>query len=540
MKNLSRCSFALAALMVLHGCGGGSSDSNKDVGIVDNGPGSDNDEPDREIVTMFAMEGDLKFDYSLREYGGSDFVYSTDLALKITTEFSEGEYIATNLFVGGMYTDDYYSPAIISASEIHIRVASRIDGSSTTIDIPSQALQEQRVPCRLAATSNTTGSVGVIAVELAESFTDYCGTNAETWVYSYLDGNGTWWKADGEIDAKNIFYTSAGEVDFIVSTNYSDGSASIYSAQGTLLKVLSSSAIDREIEVLPLDSDGVTRDDSYVAIIIEATIRVASRRMLLESGIEGSHIIESDLSTDRQVMARVTKFNAQGIILRSGSDLILIDSVRRVADKVADLSALNADSWELDELYVHGNQLFLILLKYDAVGNDHRARGKLVGVDLANIGAGIEDIVTSQSMIRQARATNAMFFNHTTESNVQRSIVVQGNGSRSVSGEHHHYVSGINLEKGGKDIETFLLRADSATEFGNLVDPAIWTVNEFTGNQSALAGNMSGECEWFQGRYGVGSNVNVATMCDGLFAWRRVDTGTGGVYYISSNWQLVF
>jgi len=545
MKNISLCSIAFASLMALQGCGGGSSDS--DNGATSGGPGGSDDTGSDDngqgggVVTMIAMQGDLKFDYSLREYGGTNFVYTTELASKKVTEFSEGEYVATNLFVGGLYGDDFYAPAIVSAGKKHIQLASRIDGKSTHIQIPNLALRETRIPCSVAATANATGSVAVIAVELSEPVEgrDYsCGDNPETWVYSYSNGNDTWWKADGYIDTQDIFHTSEGEIDFLVATNYVGNAASIYSTDGALLEDLSADPLAMGIRVIPLDAGATTRDDSYVAVVTEGTVRVTSRRLLVESGIASSTTLLSDISRASQVVTRVNKFNEQGIVLRSDSELYLIDSVQRDATKVADISALYAESWELDEVFVLGNHLFLVMEKYE--GNSDTPVGKLVGVDLENVGAGAEEIVTSKTSIRAAWATGARFFNYTNDSNVQKSVVVRSDGTRSMSGEHSHYGSVINLEKGGKDVQTILLRAASGTDSGGLINPSVWTVNEYTGTPIESIGNITDECESVTGRYGVGSLMNIATMCGNQFAWRSLDTSTGEIRYISSNLRAIF
>lgn len=540
MKNLSCSSLVLTTLLALQGCGGsGDSTSNTAGASGATGNGGEGG-GDSNAAPIAAMEGNLKFDFSLRSYNGNDFAYSTDLTTKISSEFSEGDYLATNLFVGGVNADDFYAPAIVSASPSHIRIASRIDGSSATVDIPAPALQEQRIPCSLAATANSNGATGVVALRLAKPADGSCGQSAQTWVYSYSKGAGTWWQASGAIDTRDIHHSKDGDIDFIVASSSSGNALNIYNQQGGLLNTVTAHTSQRGTDVLSLDAGGPTRDDGYVAIIVDETIRVTSRRMLIESGLAGSSVIKSNLSADREIITVVNKFNERGVILRSGDDLILIDSARRNAKRVADISGLTSDAWMLDEVSVLGNQLILNFSKFESTGDSFHVRGKLARVDLTKIEDGIEHITTSQSEIRQARATGAMFFNVTTTTNELKAIVVKPNGSIAVSDNRTFYVSGVNLEKGGKEIETFLLAADSVSAEGRLVDPEIWTVNEFTGSPDALKGNVAGECEWFMGAYGVGSHVNAATMCNGSFSWQRVDTDTGDVRFVSSKWEAVF
>jgi len=528
MRNTKFYAVTMAATLALYGCGGGGSDS-----------GTTNAEtatPDDSITQPPVTEGALVYDYSLRKIGGSHSLYRQNLETNQSAKLADDEYTATNLYVGGMYSDDIYSPAVISGGETHIRIASRIDGTSTIVSLPQAA--GGTVVCSIDAVANTNGTEGLVAVEMAESVDDCLSWNNdlnESWVYHYTSSGGEWWQADGVIAWRHMFFTSGGEIDFLTAYDNQTTKTTVYSPSGEVLQTLVGGQTTREVEVFSLEAGGTTRDDSYVAVFVNDKAHVTTRRMLIESGLAGATTVLSELPQYNETFTWMTMINNEGVIIGSDSELFIVDGVQRSGRKIAELDAQYAEGWKVRGVRVWSGMVYVMMEK-DAGGWDsgYTPNSKLLAIDLSEDSLTPLVLLTTEGLIEPARGDGVLFFNYVSEAGVYEALIIQSDGLVSISDGHSYYGSALNLEKGGDGFVAFLLKSTEGSAGQGLTDPTLWAVNTTTGSELAQIGSVSGDCEWIDGFYSVGTHVSVYSKCDDTFAFQTLDLVTGSLRWVSS------
>jgi|AntRauTorcE11898_2_1112593.scaffolds.fasta_scaffold11121_2 hypothetical protein len=535
MRNIKFYAVTMAATLALYGCGGGGSDSGA-ANAQTATPAGDS------ITQPPATDGKLVYDYSLRKAGGSYSLYRQNLETNQSVKFADDEYTATNLYVGGVYADNFYSPAVISGGENHIRIASRIDGTSTTITLPQAA--GGTVVCNIDAAANTNGTEGLVAVDMAESVDDclsWSGGLYKSWIYHYTSNGGEWWQADGLIDWRHMFFTGGGAIDFLTAYDNQTKTTTVYSPSGEVLQTLAGGQTSREVEVFSLEAGGATRDDSYVAVLVNDKAHVTTRRMLIESGLASATAVLSELSQNNRTISLMSAFNDEGVIISSDSDLFIVDGVQRSGKQIADLDSHYQQGWEVWEAFVKGGMVYVVMEK-DAGGWDsgYTPNSKLLAIDLSEDSLTPLVLLTTEGLIEPARGDGVLFFNYVSEAGVYEALIIQSDGLVSISDGHSYYGSALNLEKGGDGFVAFLLKSTEGSAGQGLTDPTLWAVNTTTGSELAQIGSVSGDCEWIDGFYSVGTHVSVYSKCDDTFAFQTLDLVTGSLRWVSSGLRSIF
>lgn len=535
MRNIQFYAVTMAATLALYGCGGGGSDSGA-ANAQTATPAGDS------ITQPPATDGKLVYDYSLRKAGGSYSLYRQNLETNQSVKFADDEYTATNLYVGGVYADDFYSPAVISGGENHIRIASRIDGTSTTVTLP-QAVGGT-VVCVINSVANTDATEGLVAVDMAESVDDCLSWNSDlnkSWVYHYTSSGGEWWQADGLIDWRRMFFTGGGEIDFLTAYDNQTKQTTVYSPSGEVLQTLVGGQTTGEVEVFPLEAGGTVRDDSYVAVLVDDKVHVTTRRMLIESGLVGATTVLSELSRNNRMISLMNALNNEGVIISSDSDLFIVDGVQRSGKQIADLDSHYQQGWEVWEAFVKGGMVYVVMEKDAGYWESgYTTNSKLLAIDLSEDSLTPMVLLTTEGFIEPARGSGVLFFNYVSETGVYEALIIQSDGRVSVSDGHSYYGSALNLEKGGDGFVAFLLKSTEGSSGQGLTDPTLWAVNTETGSDQAQIGSVSGDCERIDGLYSVGSHVSVSSICDNTFAFQTLNLVTGSLRWVSAGWQAIY
>jgi len=522
------CSIALA----LVGCGDGGSSSSSNSSQA----GQDNAGPGVTAKSLPELDGYIEHDYSLRGTNENPRVYRRNLESHSLAYVQAGDKVGGQVFAGGVFTDNLFAPAAVTASSTSVSIHSRVDGTSVKLS----NIGGGQEPCSVKGFVNSDLSTGLVNLAMSGgNLTCDLSVDSDDTHYWWTLGANTLevWEADGVSSYTDVFFNGDGDIDFVVANNYAERTIILYGESGAELKrVAGSTWVPR---VYPMAEPGPTRDETFVGVLSDGEFLMTSVAMLLDSGLAGAQPVLSGLSESARLASLSLIEDDKYTIIADRGVLHKVDEINRSASLFADFSDKFADGWALDDVVVMGDKAIALWTTFQGADRSDPL-GEVYTVDLSS---GEVDLpLAVESTFVASRTESLLFVNFLDFSGRNRTLIVGRPGGPVVPNAETYYATSMNLTRGGDRAKVLAMSSSIERDVlspAGLLNPDIWAVNETTGNITSKVMTLPYNCYSMDSLYAINSHLSVVSFCEDGFAIEELELERGTLSFVTSDLRAI-
>ncbi|MBL3556684.1 MULTISPECIES: hypothetical protein [Marinobacter] len=527
-SGFSRLSATILTLsLVLTGCGEGSSSSGSSAASGSDATG-DSSLPD--------TDGTIAYDFSLRGTEDNPRVYRRNLQSRSLGVVQSDDSVGGQVFAGGVYEDDLFAPAVVTASPDAVSIHSRVTGESAEL----WDLGKGQEPCSVRGFANSDLASGLVYVEMSGGNLT-CDTSVDSddntyWV-KFENGKVDRWEADGKSTYSHVYFNGEGNIDLISAHNHADKTVTLYDESGRVLQRLEGST--RKPEIYPMAAPGLTHDDTYVGVLNDDRFLATTVSMLVNSGLSGAKPLLTGLSRNARLASRSLIEDDRYAVIDDGGVLHKVDQINRSASVLADFSQKYDNGWVIDEVFLVGRKAIVLSSTYDDVDR-LVSTSEAHSIDLAS--GEVTLLLAEDSAFRAARTDSLLFINYLNSELRYRTLMIQAAAEPLVTAVETYYATAQNLARGGDRSKVFALTSDEPKAIDSpvaLLNPEIWEVNEDTGSYLGAVTKLQYNCQSMDALYAINSHVSVFSFCDDGFALQELELERGWLSFVTSDYRTV-
>lgn len=521
--------FCLPATLVtlslaLTGCGEGSSSSSGNSGAAGLDATEETPVPD--------MNGTIAYDFSLRGTDESPRVYRRNLQSRSLGLVQSGDSVGGHVFAGGVYADDLFAPAVVTASPNVVSIHSRVSGESAELSVPGKGQE----PCSVRGFANSDLASGLVYVEMSGGNLTCDGTVDSDDIRHWVKfGNGTvdLWEPDGRSAYTDVYFNGEGNIDFIAANNYAGKKVTLHADSGTVFQRLQGST--RKPEIYPMATPGLTRDDTWVGVLNDDRFLVTTVSMLLSSGLDGAKPILTGLSRDARLASRSLIEDDRYTVINDRGVLHKVSQINRSGSVLADFSEKYENGWLIDDVYIVGGKA-IVLSSTDSDVFLSEAHS----VDLAS--GDVTLLIAADSAFRATRTDSLLFINFLNSELRYRTLVIPATEAPFVTPVETYYSATQNLGRGGERSKVIALVSEEPKDTDSpvaLLNPDIWEMNEDTGGYAESVMTLNYSCQSMDPLYAINSHISVFSFCEDEFALQELELERGWLSFVTSDYRTI-
>lgn len=481
------------------------------------------------------MDGTIAYDFSLRGTDESPRVYRRNLQSRSLGVVQSGDSVGGHVFAGGVYADDLFAPAVVTASSNAVSIHSRVSGESAELSV----LGEGQEPCSVRGFANSDLASGLVYVEMSGG-NPTCDVPVDSDVITrwlkFENGTVDLWESDGRSAYSDVYFNGDGNIDFIAANNYADKTLTLYGDSGTVLQRLEGST--RKPEIYPMAAPGLTRDDTYLGVLSDDRYVVTTVSMLLNSGLTGAKPLLTGLSRNARLASRSLIEADRYAVIDDGGVLYKIDQINRTASVLADFSEKYENAWVMDDVFVIGGKAIVLSSYRDS--DQLVATSEAHSIDLAS--GDVTWLLTADSAFRASRTDSLLFINYLNSELRYRTMIIPTTDEPFVTSVETYYSTTRNLARGDERSKVFALTSDEPKAPDSpvgLVDPEIWEVNEDTGSYVQAVKKLQYNCLSMDALYAINSHMSVFSFCEDGFALQELELDRGWLSFVTSEYRTI-
>jgi len=519
-------------LFALVGCGDGGTSSSSNSSQA----GQDNSGPGATAKSLPQLDGYIEYDYSLRGTNENPRVYRRNLESHSLAYVQTGDKVGGHVLAGGIFIDDLFAPAAVTASSTSVSIHSRVDGTSVTLS----NIGGGQEPCSVRGFLNSDMATGLVHLVMSG------GNLTCDLTYDTDDENYWWrfggntlevWETQGISSYTDVFFNGEGDIDFVVANSHAERTITLYGKTGTELQRVTGSTWKPRI--YPMGEPGPTRDDTFVGVLGDGEFRITSVAMLIESGLVGAQSVLSGLSDTARVASLALAEGKKYTIVWDRGVLYKINETNRSASLLADFSEWRANGWAVDDVVVIGERGIVMMTGYLDVDLTMPV-GEVLSVDM---GSGeVTQLLSVESAFEVSRTRTRLFINYLDSEERNRTMIVSSTGEPIVPSTESYYATTANLARGGDRSKVFALTSSKARESYSpegLLHPNIWEVNENTGNFISKVMTLPYNCYSMDSLYAINSHLSVISYCDKGVAFEELEIERGTLSFVTSDIRAI-
>ncbi|WP_040474283.1 hypothetical protein [Marinobacter algicola] len=519
-------------LFALVGCGDGGTSSSSSSSQA----GQDNSDPGVTAKSLPELDGYIEYDYSLRGTNENPRVYRRNLKSHSLAYVQAGGKVGGQVFAGGVFTNDFFAPAAVTASSTSVSIHSRVDGTSVKLS----NIGDGQEPCSVQGFVNSDLSTGLVNLTMSGgNLTCDLTVDSDDTHYWWTLGANTFevWEADGLSSYTDVFFNGEGDIDFVVANNYAEKTIILYGESGAELQsVTGSTWVPR---IYPMAEPGLTRDETFVGVLSDGEFLITSVAMLLDSGLAGAQPVLSGLSEAARLASLSLIEDDKYTIIADNGLLYKVDEINRSASFLADFSDKIADGWALTDVVVISDKAIVLMTSFQGADRADPV-SEVYNVDL---GSGEVDLLlAAESTFVASRTESLLFINFLDSSGRNRTLIVGRPGGPVVPNAETYYATSVNLARGGDQLK--VLAMTSSVERGalspaGLLNPNIWVVNEHTGNATSKVMTLPYNCYSMDAFYAINNHLSVVSFCEDGFAIEELELERGTLSFVTSDARVI-
>jgi hypothetical protein len=482
------------------------------------------------------MDGTIAYDFSLRGTDESPRVYRRNLQSRSLGVVQSGDSVGGHVFAGGVYADDLFAPAVVTASTSAVSIHSRVSGESAELSV----LGKGQEPCAVRGFANSDLASGLVYVEMSGG-NPTCEATVDSddkshWL-KFENGTVDLWEPEGRSAYSDVYFNSESNIEFIAAHNYADKTVTLHGDSGAVLQRLEGST--RTPEIYPMAAPGLTRDDTYVGVLNDDRFLTTTVSMLLDSGLVGAKPLLTGLSRNARLASRSLIEDDRYAVIGDGGVLYKVNQINRSASLLADFSERYENAWVIEDVFLMGNKAIVLSSTYDESDRIVSA-SEAHSIDLAS--GDITLLLAADSAFRASRTDSLLFINYLNSELRYRTMILQANEEPFVTPVETYYSTTRNLALGGDQSKTFALSSEEPKELDSpvgLLNPVIWEVNEDTGGYVQAVKKLNDNCLSMDSLYAINSHISVFSFCEGGFAMQELELERGWLSFVTSDHRTI-
>lgn len=519
-----------AVALAFTGCGEGSSSSSR------NASGQNTTSVGTGDKSLPQMDGSIAYDFSLRGTNDIPRVYRRNLQSRSLGLVQSGDSVGGHVFAGGVYADDLFAPAVVTASTDGVSIHSRVDGESVELSVIGKGEE----PCLVRGFLNSDLASGLVyLVTSGGNLTcDFTADSDDTeyWL-KFEDRTVDAWEPDGLSAHTHVYFNGEGNIDFVAANNLADKTVTLYDESGAVLQRLEGNS--RAPKIYPMATPGPTRDDTYVGVLSDDQFLATTVSMLVNSGLAGAQPLLTGLSSSARLASRSLIEDDRYSIIYDRGVLHSIDHTNRSASILADFSERHDNAWVVEDVFIQGDNA--IVLSYTFRDIDQTSvTSEAHGIDLAS--GEVTPLLTADSSFEASRTESLLFINYLNPEFRYRTMLIPSAGEPFVPSAETYYATSENLARGGDRSKVIVMASSEPKDEDSplaLLKPEIWEVNEQTGSYLRAVTKLSYNCQVMESLYAINTHMSVYSFCEDGFAFQELELERGWLSFVTSDFRTI-